>query len=485
MFTQIIVRRTTFWIWGLMLATIMIFVVYTIPFQKDTLQERMENESIEIGNSIFNANRSSLVMEDYGEVVNHCAQLVSDSKSILFIVITRNDGYSLVHLKNRWYENNDLRLFLSDTSNAKGEIIWSDLVNKEVYHKSYRITFSGVLWGWIQIGLSLDNYQRSLSKIKSNLAWLSLIMSIIGLALSLMFAKKLTKPIRILDQTTKLIAKGELSAKADINTGDELQSLADSFNKMTDALKIARDELENRVHERTSALVETNETLTTEIIERKKIEESLNYSLAEKDVLLKEIHHRVKNNLQIISSLLFLRSINIKEEHTVSILQDSQNRIKSMALVHEKLYQSKDLARIDFREYIIKLSSYVYDTYKSNQFNIEFKYDLDEIFMPIDIAVPLGLILNELLTNSIKYAFREEKLSNENGNFIHLKTNRSGSITILEVSDNGVGMPKNFVLEDSESLGLKLVTNLVNQLEGQLNIASSGGTKFTITINHK
>jgi two-component sensor histidine kinase/HAMP domain-containing protein len=482
--SQKIVWRTTFWIWGLMVATIIVFVVYIVPFQKETLRDRMENESMDIAKSILHANNASLITEDYGMVVDHCTQLVSDSKSIMYVVITRNDGYSLVHLKNRWFETKYEGLWLPDTSKTNGKIIYSDLLKGEVFHKSYKIIFSGVVWGWIHIGLSLDNYNQSLSKIENNVTWLTIFMSLMGLALALLFAKKLTKPIRILDHTTKLIAGGDLSAKAIINTGDELQSLALSFNKMTDALKIARDELEERVKERTAALAETNYILRGEIIERKKIEESLNYSLAEKDVLLKEIHHRVKNNLQIVSSLLFLQSLNIKEEETVTILQDSQNRIKSMALVHEKLYQSNDLARIDFGEYIIKLSNYIYDTYKSNKITIEFDYDLEEIFMPIDTAVPLGLILNELLTNSFKYAFINETPYNRSLKYIRLRTRKCDDALILEVSDNGSGMPKNFILENSESLGLKLVKNLVNQLEGQLIIESVEGTKFTLSIKH-
>jgi two-component sensor histidine kinase len=213
--------------------------------------------------------------------------------------------------------------------------------------------------------------------------------------------------------------------------------------------------------------------------------ETLQNSLQEKDVLLKEIHHRVKNNLQIISSLFFLQSCNIKEEEHLSIFRDSQNRIKAMALVHEKLYQSEDLSKINFSEYLQNLSFYVHQTYGDKENNIRFIFDLDDIFMTIDTAIPLGLILNELLSNAFKYAFRGRPIENEVHKIITIKSKKINEQFIFEVSDNGIGLPAGFDIQNCESLGLKLVTNLAHQINGELKIESIFGAKFTISIKHK
>ncbi|MFA7229380.1 MAG: histidine kinase dimerization/phosphoacceptor domain -containing protein, partial [Melioribacteraceae bacterium] len=373
---------------------------------------------------------------------------------------------------------------LPDSNDKEGKMIFSSLVSREVFHKSFRVSFSGIDWGWIHIGLSLDNYITRLKTIRNDTIGLTIIISLLGFLMSFIFAKKLTKPIRILDKTTKMITEGDLEAKAIVDTGDELQSLAASFNKMTDAVRTAKEELENRVEERTAALANINKVLLQEISERKKIEKSLQSSIAEKDVLIKEIHHRVKNNLQIISSLLFLQYSNITDDETLNIFRDSQSRIKSMALVHEKLYQSKELSKINFSEYLHNLSTYVFQTYRNLDKNFKFIFDLDEIFLTIDTAIPLGLILNELLTNAFKYAFINDNTGGEAVREIRIEAKKSDGKIILTVSDNGVGLPKDFSITESESLGLKLVQNLTEQINGELIIGSDSGASFTIKLKH-
>jgi two-component sensor histidine kinase/HAMP domain-containing protein len=441
----------------------------------------MNNEAEEIASSIHHANSSALITEDYGSLVDHCYQLVSESKSILYVVVTKKNGFSIIHKLKEWSIDTLSGFWFSDEFTDTGKIITSDLINTEVFHKTYKVSFSGIDWGRIHIGLSLSNYDETIAKIKSNTLVLTIVMTILGFIIAFVFAKNLTKPITALDQTTKKIASGNWDAIAEINTGDELQSLAFSLNKMTDTLRKAQENLEIKVKERTLQLELTNEAMQKEIKERKVIETSLNNSLKEKDVLLKEIHHRVKNNLQIITSLLNLQASYIKDEENLSIFLDSQNRIKSMALVHEKLYQSQDFTKINFREYIINLSSYIKETYTNFKHNIRFVFELEPFELPLDTIIPLGLIFNELISNAYKYAFAESTEVMENIITITSEMDPEGCRQIT-IGDNGIGLPDNFDIDTIQSLGLKLVYNLCHQIEAELKIEINNGTKFIIHL---
>jgi len=217
----------------------------------------------------------------------------------------------------------------------------------------------------------------------------------------------------------------------------------------------------------------------TDITQRKQAEEQIKASLREKEVLLKEIHHRVKNNLQIISSLLNLQSRNIKDRQLLDMFRESQNRIKSMALIHERLYQSKDLARIDFLEYIRNLAAHLFRSYCINSDAIKLKIDVENVALGIDTAIPCGLIINELVSNSLKYAF---PAGAEGEVRIHLRP-ASDSKYLLIVSDSGVGLPQDLDIRSTTSLGLRLVSTLTDQLGGTIEIQNSGGTEFRITFS--
>jgi two-component sensor histidine kinase len=244
-------------------------------------------------------------------------------------------------------------------------------------------------------------------------------------------------------------------------------------------LRKAHDELERRVEERTAELARANVALEAEIAERKRAEEQIKASLGEKEVLLKEIHHRVKNNLQVVSSMLQLQSRNIKDKEMVEMFQESRNRVRSMALVHERLYQSRDLARIDFAKYIQSLANYLCRSYGVNTNVIQLKTDLHAVFLGVDTAIPCGLILNELVSNCLKHAFPDGR---EGEIRIELRSDGNGKFTLM-VSDNGVGLPKDLDFRNTKSLGLQLVNTLVNQLEGTIELDRRGGTAFKITFS--
>jgi len=200
----------------------------------------------------------------------------------------------------------------------------------------------------------------------------------------------------------------------------------------------------------------------------------------EKEVLLKEIHHRVKNNLQIISSLLSLQARQVTDDKTLRALGDSQSRVRSMALIHEKLYQSQSMARIDFGEYVKSLASDLFRSYRRNFSGIQLNVQVDEVALNLDHAVSCGLILNELMTNALKYAFPEGRSGTI---WVELRT-QPGHLLSLRVADDGVGIPLDFDTLNAKSLGLQLVNSLVRQLDGTMELESAKGTSFCISFEY-
>jgi|GEM_PF-1914137 len=213
-----------------------------------------------------------------------------------------------------------------------------------------------------------------------------------------------------------------------------------------------------------------------DITERKRSEKIVEDSLHDKEVLLREIHHRVKNNMQIISSLLSHQMENINDNTIKDIFAESQNRILSMALVHEKLYQSSDLRDIDFKEYINDLAANLFESYRKSE-NIKININVKDIFLDIDLAIPTGLIINELITNSLKYAFPGSMKGEIN---ISFRSTDENSFELV-IGDNGIGFPKDLDFRKTKSLGLHLVTILAEkQLHGSIDINRNKGTEFQI-----
>jgi two-component sensor histidine kinase len=239
-----------------------------------------------------------------------------------------------------------------------------------------------------------------------------------------------------------------------------------------------------------------------EIRRRRQAEEQITASLREKEVLLKEVHHRVKNNLQVISSLLYLQSQSTSDPDILAMFLDSQSRVRSMALIHERLYQTEDLARIDFSRYTRDLAEHLLHSYSIEAGAIILQVEADDMALGVDVAVPCGLILNELLSNSLKHAFpgqghpptgRSAVIGESTGQEdpampdrpqiqVELRSGGEGSLH-LRVADNGVGFPQDLDFRDTASLGLQLVNILVSQLDGKIELQVNGGTEFRIALN--
>lgn len=218
-----------------------------------------------------------------------------------------------------------------------------------------------------------------------------------------------------------------------------------------------------------------------DVTERLKAEEKIKASLLEKEVLLREIHHRVKNNLYVISNLLDLQADTLEQEEQRNLFAESQNRIQTMALIHEQLYQSDDLSQVNFANYIQNLIEKLSLSYRTKHCEVKMILDVEPITLNLETAIPCGLLINELVTNSFKYAFPNSQCGTIK---IELKLYEEQQI-YLKISDNGIGIPEDVDWQDSPSLGLRLVSILADQLEASLEVDCSNGTSFTLTFQEQ
>jgi PAS domain S-box-containing protein len=215
-----------------------------------------------------------------------------------------------------------------------------------------------------------------------------------------------------------------------------------------------------------------------DVTDRTIADEKIKTSLREKEALLKEIHHRVKNNLQVVSSLLGLQSRSVADPEMRKMFSESQNRIHSMALLHESLYQSENLSQVNFPDYIRELAAHLFHSYGVAAERIHLRTDLDRLFMNLDAAVPCGLIVNELVSNSLKYAFPDGRTGEIR---IVLRELHSG-LARLVVADNGVGLSSDMDWASTKSLGLRLVRTLAQQLGAKIEVIRQSGTEIQLTF---
>jgi PAS domain S-box-containing protein len=220
--------------------------------------------------------------------------------------------------------------------------------------------------------------------------------------------------------------------------------------------------------------------IALDITESKRAEEQIKFSLKEKELLLKEIHNRVKNNLQVISSLLNLQAGYIQDEQARARFKESRDRLKAIALIHEKLYQSEDLTAIDFGGYIRNLAVHLFRSHQVDARAINLHLDVEPLYLDIDRATSCGLIINELVSNAIKYAFPNGKPGE-----IHIGFHEEAKKQIvLTVGDNGAGLAKDLDFRQAQSLGFQLINTLTEQLDGTITLDREGGTRFTLAFRH-
>lgn len=227
-------------------------------------------------------------------------------------------------------------------------------------------------------------------------------------------------------------------------------------------------------------LIETHLSLIYQNKSLEMMNKELKRSEEKIKILIREVHHRVKNNMQVVSSILSLQSAITKDEKVADVFSQCQDRINSMALVHEKLYRTKDFSRIDLKEYIETLAKAIFNSYRKEAKKIALKVDVKNIFLDIDTAIPLGLIINELVSNSLKYAFNGKPGGEIS---ISLADAKRGRLA-LRIQDNGIGLPENFDFKNTDSFGFQLVTILAeNELKSEIKVNINGGTVFQLLFN--
>lgn len=310
-------------------------------------------------------------------------------------------------------------------------------------------------------------------------------LEMLGYELNECLENKINHFIRCKVQNADSSVNGESSLEEVIKNGKPLISSETTF--------LRKDNSEFPVEFSSHPIIEnglmTGTVVTfNDITERKKVSDQIKASLREKEVLLREIHHRVKNNLQIISSLLNLQLGFTSDQKTNEILEESKNRVKSMALIHEKLYQSKNFSSLDIREFIEELTKNLFNSFGIDPSSIKMDLHIDNISFDADQAVYLGLIVNELVSNSLKHAFKsdagQKRKGGQNKIYISVEKDDKNDYSI-RIGDNGCGFPPNIDYRNTESLGLQLVMSLVKQLDAEITLNNEHGTEFLIMMKKK
>ncbi len=346
----------------------------------------------------------------------------SDKKPILHLMDKENDRGNYKHKALTWVR--------SINNHPKKRLIFITTVYEEELHNN----IDSVFWKILPAAL------------------LALIFSIV---IGFLIFRRFSKSLDILVNTSKEVRLGNLNLRSNIKGEDHIGELGITFDLMLDSMQSNIKNLDLKVEQRTKELQK---------------------SLDEKNTLLKEIHHRVKNNLAFTINLIKLQKRKISDEETKVLLTDVQERIYIIELLHRKLYESKDLNSISFRKYINELVEDI--VYTFNVKDLRLNIDIDDVFMDIEHALPCGLIINECITNSFKYAFTKE--DNE-FNIIFRQENKS---CYLEISDNGQGLPKNIDINKTKSLGLRLVSSISKgQLLGSIDYIYDSGAKFIIRFD--
>ena len=454
-----ILRRVTLMAWLVAVLSVGVFAVIMVLQRQYSVQTELEGEARSLAQAIEHDIGRDVTAQRLSAVVDRCLSTLQREKNVVYLVVTLKDGDSLVHTPNASGQDHWQRLPL------KGKVWYpgpedenrSRILNSPFYlqdkclHYSRAGLMGGSQWGWIHLGLSLDRYQDSITAIYRNTGMAGAVVLIIGALVAYFLARNLIKPLRALQTFAQRVAGGALNARANIDAGGEIGDLADSFNRMVESLEQHQVKLRESIKSTAS--------------------------LREKEILLREIHHRVKNNMQILTSLLRLQTRQTDSLPLRQVLQESEARIRSMGLLHEKLYQSESVSTIDMQGYLRTLTAELIRTNTPAGTHREVKLDVGDVNLGLDTALPCGLIITELVTNALKYAFPNRPHGTI---YISLHEAQGDEDFALIVWDDGIGIDNSFDITKATSLGMRLVKMLTDQLNGKLAFDGSAGTKVEI-----
>lgn len=435
------------------LVTILTLCAFGLRFflyEKESLYRHLQDRAETLALALESASGPGGI--DAEKVMAQSARLLAKDQQLLYVVYTPYEGDSSIRtargqheesLQTRWRTGDDMEgIRTSD---------WSGNQPLEVFHHTRTLVTAEGEKAWLHVGISPAPYRegvRSLYQILFDLVGPGLL---IGFLTSFLFANRLTRPIGDLKRFAKRIASGDLESRVDIPSNTELGLLGDTMNQMVEDLQQSQ----------------SNEKEAMEKEGR----------LREQEILLKEIHHRVKNNLQILSSLLRMQARKAQSEDMKGMLKESEARIRSMGLIHEKLYQSNSLSTVDLKSYVDTLSGQLLRMHAATDQKLNVAVDIDDVELPLDTAMPCGLIINELVSNSLKYAFTDGR----DGRIDIAVTPQGERSYRMTVKDDGVGMKKLPVAgERRSSLGMNLIEMLVDQLNGTLEYRNGDGTTAEI-----
>lgn len=436
--------------------TVGIFAFAMITFEKRSIRRTLDLRASALASSVATYIGTELFGASSDQVADYCASVVGEGSQVDYVVVTNAEtGESLIHtigvhrkakLEAIWLVSPSI----NDTE-SRGTIMDSPLHDgTRSYHYPKTIPTRKSEWDIVHVGLSLEDYYGALRTLYQLTGVAALTTFLAGTLLSWLFTRRFTKPILALQKHAHRIAGGGETSRAEIHTNDEIEDLAESINAMV------------------AALEQSKQTIRDSLAQQQ--------SLREKDVLLREIHHRVKNNMQILSSMIRLQTRRAESVELREVLAESEARIRSMGLLHEKLYQSDSVSTIDVEGYLRSLTTELMRMNIRQSSKVDLKLVVHGIGMGLDTALPCGLIVTELISNSMKYAFPDGR---PGAILISVSKTNDGEYSLI-VWDNGIGVPEGFDISKAKSLGLRLVTMLCAQLNGQMSVSGQRGTRVEI-----
>ncbi|MDG2124611.1 MAG: histidine kinase dimerization/phosphoacceptor domain -containing protein [Verrucomicrobiales bacterium] len=392
-----------------------------------------------------------LAEEDYAGLVGVCSGLINEMRNLEAMEIGTEKAGVLVFNKDGWKRDWAPSLVEREESGDSSPW-WSVFLHRDDQRLKKRVEIVGAEdeIGWLEVVVSATDEGVSYAETYAMIGRVGGVTVCLGAVLSFFFARNLTRPMRDLQAYAQRVAGGALTARVKIDTDDEIGDLAASIMRMVQNLDLSQRQLKDSM--RNAA------------------------SLREKEVLLREIHHRVKNNMQILTSLLRLQTRRAGTPELRDMLQDSEARIRSMGLLHEKLYQSESVSLIDLRSYLETLTSQLLSM-DTGRVKADIRVTAHQVNLGLDSALPCGLIVTELVSNALKYAFTPDSVNPTV--VVNISKMADGGYSLV-VWDNGIGIPPEIDLANCESLGLRLVGMLTDQLDGVLMIDGTEGTRAEI-----